>query len=166
MVSTMTGNISIDLLVMEEGDVFKMRVPSIIFRSDAADFGVVGEKDEFGSIITLGLTPAQKKNNERVLKRVAETLNKFKAFTVTVEGHANNVSGTQIEETDDTAEYGLALIPLSERRAQFVMNELVRYGVEKSRLSFTGRGGTQPVAEHSDVDNWWKNRRVEFILNK
>ena len=166
LVSTVTGSISIDLLVMEDGDVLKMRVPSIIFRSDNADFGVSGERDAAGNVITNGLTEAQRMNNERVLRRVAETLNKFRAFTVTVEGHANNVSGTQTEETVDTAEYGRALVPLSEKRAEFVMNELVRYGVERGRLSFTGRGGTQPVAARADVGNWWKNRRVEFILNR
>lgn len=166
MVSTKQGVISIDLLVIDDNGVLKMRVPSIIFRSDSADFGVTGEKDEFGSIITMGLTQEQRKNNERVLKRIAETLNNFIACTVVIEGHANNVSGTAIEESEDTPEYGRALIPLSEKRAEFVMNELVRYGVEKNRLSFLGRGGTQPVVERSDVDNWWKNRRVEFILNK
>jgi len=27
-------------------------------------------------------------------------------------------------------------------------------------------GGTKPVVERADRENWWKNRRVEFILIK
>jgi outer membrane protein OmpA-like peptidoglycan-associated protein len=29
-----------------------------------------------------------------------------------------------------------------------------------------GRGGTQPVVKWEDRVDWWKNRRVEFILVK
>lgn len=39
-------------------------------------------------------------------------------------------------------------------------------GVSEARLSTTGAGGRKPVAQRDDTDNWWKNRRVEFILNK
>jgi outer membrane protein OmpA-like peptidoglycan-associated protein len=43
---------------------------------------------------------------------------------------------------------------------------LIGYGVDGRRLSTTGMGGRSPVAPRSDRDNWWKNRRVEFILVK
>ena len=46
------------------------------------------------------------------------------------------------------------------------MKILSDYGVNSSRLSTVGRGGTQPVVPRSDRNNWWKNRRVEFILIK
>lgn len=29
-----------------------------------------------------------------------------------------------------------------------------------------GYGGNRPIVPHSDLDNRWKNRRVEFILIK
>jgi outer membrane protein OmpA-like peptidoglycan-associated protein len=47
-----------------------------------------------------------------------------------------------------------------------VVDQLVGYGVARSRLSSIGRGGTRTVANPRDQDNSWKNRRVEFILNK
>lgn len=159
MTSRAEGKISVDVLVIRMGDILKMAVPSIIFRSDAADFKTEGE-------IKGGITAAQKENNERVLKRIAEVLNKFKNYTVTIEGHANNVSGTETEENQDTTQYGKALRPLSQERAEFVKNELKKNGVDASRLTAVGRGGSQPVVARSDKDNWWKNRRVEFILNK
>lgn len=159
MTSVVEGKISVDVLVIRVGDVLKMAVPSIIFRSDAADFKTDDE-------IKGGITAAQKANNERVLKRIAEILNKFRNYTVTIEGHANNVSGTETEETVDTVQYGKALTPLSQERAEFVKEQLKKNGVDSARLTAVGRGGSQPVVARSDKDNWWKNRRVEFILNK
>ncbi len=163
MTSTYEGLISVDILVIRVGDVLKMAVPSIIFRQDEADFGVQ-VVDAKGNITKPGITPAQAKNNERVLKRVAQILNKFKNYTVTVEGHANSVTGLEDEET--TNKYGKALEPLSKARAEFVKGQLKSYGVDAARLTAVGRGGRQPVAARGDKDNAWKNRRVEFILNK
>ena len=163
MTSTVEGKIEIDILVIRVGDVLKMAVPSIIFRQDAADFNIQ-VVDASGKVTKPGITEAQAKNNERVLKRIAQILNKFKNYTVTVEGHANSVTGLEEEET--TNKYGLPLEPLSKDRAEFVVSKLKSYGVNGSRLSAVGRGGRQPVAARGDKDNAWKNRRVEFILNK
>jgi outer membrane protein OmpA-like peptidoglycan-associated protein len=58
------------------------------------------------------------------------------------------------------------LQPLSDARAKTVLNMLVEFGVNRARLSSIGMGGTQPVVKYEDRDNWWKNRRVEFILIK
>lgn len=159
MTSTVEGKISVDVLVIRVGDVLKMAVPSIIFRSDNADFELESKVGKGG------LTDEQLANNERVLKRIAEILKKFKEYTVTIEGHANNVSGTEEEETS-TANGNIPLEPLSQKRAEFVKSKLKSYGVDAGRLSAIGRGGRQPVVARSDKDNWWKNRRVEFILNK
>lgn len=163
MTSSVDGFISVDVLVIRIGDVLKMAVPSIIFRQDEADFGVqvVGAD---GTVVKPGITEAQAANNERVLKRIALILNKFKNYTVTVEGHANSVTGLEDEET--TNKYGKALEPLSQERAEFVKEKLRGYGVDAGRLTAVGRGGRQPVAPLGDKDNAWKNRRVEFILNK
>ncbi len=159
MTSSVDGKIAVDVLLIRDGDKLKMAVPAIIFRSNHADFGLT-KKDGDG-----GLTQAQVNNNVRVLKRIAQILNKFKNYTVTVEGHANNVTGTEEEETS-TANGNIPLEPLSKERAEFVVDQLSEYGVTKARLSAVGRGGRQPVVPRSDRDNWWKNRRVEFILNK
>lgn len=144
-VSVTTGYIPVDILVIRQGENLKIQVPSIIFRENNADF--------------IGLPAATVEKNEQVLKRVAEILNKFKDYRVVIEGHANNVTGTQKEEEED-------LLPLSNARAEAVMKILSDYGVNSSRLSTVGRGGTQPVVPRSDRNNWWKNRRVEFILIK
>ncbi len=168
LTSTVKGVIPVDVLVIRMGDVLKMQVPSIIFRSDKADFGITGEKDSSGAKIAKGITAEQKANNERVLKRIAEILNKFQDYRVTIEGHANNISGTEEEETSTVVngQANIPLEPLSKERADYVKSRLVKYGVSSSRLSTVGRGGRQPVVSRTDRDNWWKNRRVEFILEK
>lgn len=160
MTSVNKGVIPVDVLVIRDGDVLKMAVPSIIFRSDNADFKT---KDEVAN----GLDSEQAKNNERVLNRIAEILNKFKDYKVTIVGHANRVTDNEAEETEDNPmQWGPALIPLSAKRAEFVKDYLVKKGVSASRLSTEGKGGTELVVDFHDRDNNWKNRRVEFILVK
>ena len=159
MSTTIEGVIPVDVLVIRVGDVLKMQVPSIIFRSDNADFMGKDEDPE------RGLEKSVIENNERVLKRIAEILEKFKSYNVTIEGHANNLSGTEAEETS-TENGNIPLVPLSEDRAQYVKEKLIEYGTSSARLDIIGMGGRVPVAAREDRANWWKNRRVEFILNK
>ncbi|MCD1653864.1 OmpA family protein [Treponema zuelzerae] len=145
MTSVVRGYIPVDVMVIRDGDKLKIAVPSIIFRENAADFN--------------GLASEVVDKNVQVLRRIAEILNKFKDYKVQVEGHANNVTGTQKEEDSE-------LIPLSLQRADAVRTFLIQNGVDETRLSSIGMGGTRPVAKRNDRENWWKNRRVEFILIK
>jgi outer membrane protein OmpA-like peptidoglycan-associated protein len=143
--STLEGVIETDILVIRDGDRFKAQVPSIMFAADKGTFEGLSEEDLA--------------HNEGILRRVAEVLNKFGGYRVLVEGHGNAVRRTAQEEERE-------LKPLSEARARTVVEELVRYGVVRGRLSAAGLGGTRPVVPYEDRDGWWKNRRVEFILLK
>ena len=143
--SSTKGTITTDVLVIRDGDMLRIQIPSITFRANYADF--------------IGIPKERLDNNIRVLRRVAEILNKFRDYRITVEGHANPVLGTAREETE-------TLMPLSLARARFVIEQLGGLGVNRNRLSPTGRGGSINVASPQDQDNSWKNRRVEFLLNK
>lgn len=55
-------------------------------------------------------------------------------------------------------------IELSSRRADTVMRELIRNGVNPDRLSTAGFGSAKPVAENTTEENRAKNRRVEFYM--
>jgi outer membrane protein OmpA-like peptidoglycan-associated protein len=153
--SSMEGKIGVDVLVIRDGDRLKIQVPSIIFRANAADFN--------------GLAQSIGDNNNRILRRIAEILNKFRDYKITVEGHANPTTppGTQARRNEENGGPGeIGLQPLSENRAKATVDFLVGFGVNRSRLSSIGMGGTRPVISFEDRDNWWKNRRVEFILIK
>ncbi|QTQ15712.1 FlgD immunoglobulin-like domain containing protein [Treponema parvum] len=161
MSSTVKGVIGVDVLVIRDGNVLKMAVPSIIFRSDHADFKTTAEVGKGG------LDPEKAASNERVLKRVEAILSKFSDYKVTIVGHANKITAYEEEETQDNPGlWGPALIPLSQARAEYVKNYLVKFGIRADRLTTEGKGGTQLVADWQDKNNNWKNRRVEFILNK
>lgn len=159
MSSEARGELSVDVLVIHEGNVLKIQVPSIIFRSDSADF--VGRDEDPKK----GLDKATIDNNIKVIQRIAQILNKFPDYKVRIEGHANNITGTEAEETS-TANGNIPLVPLSEARANLVRDMLINFGVNRNRLSTVGMGGRRPVVSRADKPNWWKNRRVEFILDK
>ena len=57
-------------------------------------------------------------------------------------------------------------MPLSAKLAESVKNYLTKNGVSGSRLATEGKGGTELVVDYKDKNNNWKNRRVEFILEK
>ena len=147
--STSHGLIGVDILVINEGDQLRVQVPSIVFGSNSSGF--------------TGISDETLRSNDFILRRIAQVLNKFNAYKVTVEGHANLTAET---EAGRLLEHVRELRPLSEQRAKFVVDYLVNLGVDRSRLSAVGIGGARPVAKYEDRANWWKNRRVEFILLK
>ena len=157
MSSKITGVIPVDVLVIHDGNLLKMAVPSIIFESDAANFQTANAKLDADKV----------NNNIKVLNRIADILKKFKDYKVTIVGHANKITDNPDEETiDNLQEWGRASMPLSKERADAIKAYLTKKGVSASALTTDGKGGTQPVANPKDKDNNWKNRRVEFILQK
>ncbi|MCR4580038.1 MAG: OmpA family protein [Treponema sp.] len=157
MTSTVEGVIPVDVLVIRDGNVLKMAVPSIIFESDSANFQTANSK----------LDKAKVDNNIKILNRIADILKKFKDYKVTVVGHANKLTNNPDEETvDNPREWGRASMPLSKERADAIKVYLTKRGVNANALSTDGLGGTKPVVDPKDKDNNWKNRRVEFILEK
>ena len=87
----------------------------------------------------------------------------FKAFTADFQDVEPELAEKNMRTLDRLAEVHL---PLSIERAQAIKEALVTRGITEGRMSVEGFGGTQPVVPHSDLDNRWKNRRVEFILQK
>ena len=146
--SAIDGKIGVDVLVIRDGDRLRIQIPSIVFRPNFADFD--------------GLSKEVVDNNTRILRRIAAILNKFRDYKVQVEGHANPTQPVGAARDREQPE----LKRLSELRAQAVVNQLARYGVARNRLYFIGVGGERTIVPFEDRDNWWKNRRVEFILIK
>jgi len=161
------GIIAVDVLVRREGDVLRVIVPSIVFAPNAGDFK--------------GLDEDKMANNDKILRRIAEVLNKYDTYRVKVEGHANPTTapGTKARANEENGTKTVkGLKPLSDERAKTVVSYLVNLGVARDRLSPVGVGSARTIVGYFkeddkgkptkalNKDNWWKNRRVEFILEK
>jgi len=143
-----TGVVPVDVLVFREGDRLKIRVSSIEFASDAADY-----RD---------FDPEKGERNLKTLERLAEVLKKYPGYRIRIEGHAVSVYWDDPERA--RREESEELVPLSLARAEAVKQALVGFGIEEWRMTAVGMGGSQPVVPHGDLENRWKSRRVEFIL--
>lgn len=150
---TVDGLITVDVLVIRDGDRLKIKVPSIVFRPNGPDFN--------------GLDEETIEKNRKVVARIAQILNKFKDYRIGIVGHANSeakivgLSAAKVAEEEQKE-----LLPLSLGRAELVKKLLTEYGVDPKRLSTQGAGSSEPVVDFKDSQNRWKNRRVEFILIK
>lgn len=102
---------------------------------------------------------AQQEENRETLDSIARQIKQHGQVTVLIEGYANNVTNTERENREE-------LIPLSNMRAAAILEMLAERGLERNMLSAEGKGGSNPLAQWEDRKNWWKNRRVEFIVTK
>jgi len=87
-----------------------------------------------------------------VLDKVVTYLGEHPAIHIEIEAHTD-ASG------DPTYNQGL-----SERRAESVMEYLVKKGIDASRLTATGYGESRPIASNATAAGRAKNRRVEFHI--
>ncbi len=142
--SSETGLIPVDILVIRDGDRLKVQISNINFEPNSPE-------------LQLDVGSEAGRKNVAVLDRLVEVFDKYESYAIRIEGHAVNVTGTDREEREE-------LQPLSLARAQTVRGALVERGMEPDRISTLGRGGTEPLVPHGDLENRWKNRRVEFIL--
>lgn len=107
----------------------------------------------------------QKESNERTMARLAELLLEAPGTKVHIIGHANQVLFH--DPLKAAYEQRETLLPLSLARAEAVKRALAAVGVPALLMRTSGVGATDPVAEFSDPENRWKNRRVvlEVELN-
>jgi OmpA-OmpF porin, OOP family len=87
-----------------------------------------------------------------LLDRLIEIALRCPAANVEVAGH-----------TDGDGEDGFNQA-LSEKRAQVVVDYLVRAGLPASRFAAVGYGSTQPIAGNDTDDGKAQNRRIEFLV--
>jgi peptidoglycan-associated lipoprotein len=95
---------------------------------------------------------------------VIKTSEKTKLASVADHLKANLACAVRVAGNCDergTEEYNRAL---GERRALAAREELVRLGVDPSRMDTTSYGKDKPAAQGHDEAAWKQNRRDEFIL--
>jgi flagellar hook assembly protein FlgD len=146
-----TKPLAVDVLVIKDGDRLRIIIPSITFAANSPDFlkGIDADK------IT---------KNQTVLKRLAEIFSKYQRYKIGIEGHAVMINWN--DAAKGKKEQDGELIPLSKSRADAVKAYLVKLGIAEARISTEGIGGARPIVPFSDADNRWKDRRVEFWLDR
>jgi OOP family OmpA-OmpF porin len=89
------------------------------------------------------------------LRKVANFLKANPGVTATVEGHTSNQTGSRAQA-----------MQLSQRRAESVVNYLAtQFGVDRTRLSVEGFGGTRRFAYNTSAEGQQENRRVNIIFD-
>lgn len=92
------------------------------------------------------------------LKRMAEIINSLPPYiTISIQGHTDDQPLSANSPYLDNME-------LSVKRAQFVMNELIRNNVSQKQLSIAGFGSTKPLLDNLTEENRANNRRVDFYI--
>ncbi|OQX29582.1 MAG: hypothetical protein B0D92_03020 [Spirochaeta sp. LUC14_002_19_P3] len=143
------GKIAVDVLVIREGNRLRIRINNITFQPNSPALTLTGDEGA---------------KNKAVLNRLAEIMKKYSGYRIVVEGHA--VSLKWDNPAAAKREQDSILLPLSQKRSQTVVNELTRRGIAASRLVAEGVGGSKPIVPHGDTEERWRNRRVEFYLEK
>jgi len=87
-----------------------------------------------------------------LLDRLIETALRCPTTTIEIAGHT------------DAAGEDAANQALSEKRAQAVIDYLVRAGLPSARFTAVGYGSTQPVADNESDEGKAQNRRIEFLV--
>jgi flagellar hook assembly protein FlgD len=140
----------IDILVFKTQDGYRIRVSSIVFKGFTADF-----KD---------VPPDRAARNQATLNLLAKKLALFPDYSVKLQGYAVMVNWD--DKAAGALEQRTILLPLSKARAEAIKTALVDRGLVGARMSTDGLGADDPVVKNSDLQNRWKNRRVEFFLSK
>ncbi len=86
------------------------------------------------------------------LDDIVNQLKKNTAIKLEIQGHTDNTG---------TVEYNKKL---SDRRADAVMEYLIKNGISPERLHSMGFGETKPVADNKTEEGRSKNRRTEFLI--
>ncbi|WP_321992775.1 FlgD immunoglobulin-like domain containing protein [Marispirochaeta aestuarii] len=146
--SVYTEGLPFDVAIMVKDGKYYILTPNIIFGAYKHALDSAGE--------------AMYKRNQESLDRAAAVLKRYPAYDLILEGHALNIYLDGPREDDEEEILG----PLTERRAATVRDALIERGIPAERISTEAFGGQFPIVSVRDKTIWWKNRRVEFRLEK
>ncbi|TNF42453.1 MAG: OmpA family protein [Bacteroidetes bacterium] len=109
-----------------------------------------------GKIVTNGIRFDVNKATIRpesmgIINEIAKLMKEHPEIIISVEGHTDSDGETTFNQS------------LSERRAEAVMNELVRLGIDGTRMTSKGFGESAPIDTNNTPEGKANNRRVEFV---
>ena len=85
------------------------------------------------------------------INRMAQLMQEHPELEFEVQGHCDNTGTDAVND------------PLSQQRAEAIVNALVKQGIAQSRLTPVGKGSHSPIASNDTTEGRARNRRVEFV---
>ena len=85
------------------------------------------------------------------INRVADLMQEHPELEFEVQGHCDTTGSDKVND------------PLSQKRAEAIVDALVEKGIARARLTAVGKGSHQPIAPNTTDEGRAKNRRVEFV---
>jgi len=127
----------------------------------AAAAAVAVKDDSRGTVITVpaGVLFASGKSDllgtaSTRLEQVAEALKNEPDRKISIVGHTDSQGSDQSN------------MELSQRRAATVQNFFIAHGIPADKVTATGAGESQPVADNNTAEGRANNRRVEIIIDR
>ena len=120
-----------------------------VLQAEATDRGLVLT---LGDVLFATGRADLKSGGTTTLDKLVVFLNDYPNRTVAIEGHTDDVGSLEMNQT------------LSQHRAAAVKTYLTQHGIQSLRLTATGMGETQPIADNSTESGRQQNRRVEIII--
>jgi outer membrane protein OmpA-like peptidoglycan-associated protein len=83
---------------------------------------------------------------------ISNVLNRYPSCEILIEGH------------EDSTEHALKHYELSEKRALNFLEFIVKTGVERERITFSGYGNLKPITNEKNENGRRLNRRIHLII--
>jgi len=138
------------------GDVDNPIIITNVRAAAGGNMNMIGKKFTEAKIVTHGITFDIDKSDIKpesmgTLNMIVGVLKSNPGLKFEIDGHTDNTG---------QAAHNLTL---SQQRADAVKSQLVKMGIDASRLTTKGFGDTKPIADNSTPEGRANNRRVEFV---
>ena len=124
--------------------------------ASGGEMNMIGKKFTESKIVTHGINfdidkATIKPESMGTLNMIVQVLKDNPDIKFEVDGHTDN-SGTAAHN-----------LTLSQQRADAVKDQLIKMGIDASRLTAKGLGDTKPIDNNASLEGKANNRRVEFV---
>lgn len=92
-----------------------------------------------------------KPESDKEIARIVALMIDDPSLSYEVQGHTDNTGSAASN------------LKLSQKRAQAVVDRMVKLGVPKDRLTAVGKGQEEPIADNDTAEGRAQNRRVVFV---
>ncbi|MFL5810117.1 MAG: OmpA family protein [Flavisolibacter sp.] len=132
----------------------------VIFKNvriaSGGNMNMIGKKFTESKIVTHGINFDIDKATIRpesmgTLNMIVQVMKDNPDLKFEVDGHTDNSGAAQHNQS------------LSQQRAASVKEQLVKMGIDASRLTTKGLGDTKPISDNTSLEGKANNRRVEFV---